>query len=311
MIQLLEWGDVDPKRWDLCVDSDPRSLIYARSYFLELLGGQVYGLIEGDYRSVMPVFVNRKWGVTYAYRPFGSQQLGVFSDQIRPEAVSAFLSAMPPQWRWIDLFLNEGDWPSDQIGLLKGWRFEPQPNFVLRLDRSYQNIYEGYNQRTLRNLKKFKNSGVQIFEHGSPEALIRLFRENRGRSLQSLTDRHYETHLRIQHRMLHRGEGLLWMAHNDRNSPIAGLFVTVYRDRITLLFSGQDEEGREKQAMTGLLNELFLHFSGKALIFDFEGTKDPGLSEYIRGFGAELREFPRAVRNKLPFPLNKWFEART
>ena len=309
MIQLLEWGDIDRARWDRCVDSDPRSLVYGRSFYLEMLGGKLMGMVEGDYRSVMPIFVNRKFGLTYVYRPFGAQQLGVFSDEPKPETAITFLSAIPLQWRWVDLYLNEGDLSSGTRP--PSWRVEVQPNYLLRLDRSYQRIYEGYNQRTLRNLKKSKTSGIEIFEHGSPEELIRLFRENRGQSLPSLTDSHYETHIRIQHRMLHRGEGLIWMAQDERNTPIAGFFATVYGNRITLLFTGQDAEGREKHAMTALLNELILTYCEKAVYLDFEGSKDPGLSAYIKGFGAELAEYPRLVRNRLPFPLNRWFDRRS
>ncbi|MBI1316747.1 hypothetical protein GC167_07795 [bacterium] len=308
MIRLLQRSDIDLRAWDACVDSDPRSLVYGRTFYLDGLRPDWCGLVEGDYRRVMPLFSSVKWGIRYGFRAFGAQQLGVFGPEVTPDRVEAFLNAVPRNWPWVDLYLNEGDAPrSEQI---PQWRLRPQPNYLLDLDRSYEAVYAGYNTQTVRNLRKSEQAGFRIFEQGSPEALIALFQENRGRELPSMGELEYATQLRIQHQMLHRGMGLLWMVHDERNSPAAGVFCTVYRNRITLLFSGQSAEGRERSAMTALWNALFLQYSMKGYTFDFEGSADPGIQRFVEGFGAVRTRYLRAVRNRLPFPLNRWMEQR-
>jgi len=308
MIRLLQRSEIDLRAWDACVDSDPRSLIYGRSFYLDVLGPDWWGLVEGDYRRVMPLFSSVKWGIRYGFRAFGAQQLGVFGAEVTPAVVESFLNAVPRKWSWVDLYLNEGDAPRSE--LLPHWRFRPQPNYLLDLGGSYEALYAGYNSQTLRNLRTSERSGFRIFEQGSPEALVALFRENRGKELPSMGESEYTTHLRLQHQLLHRGMGLLWMVHDERNSPAAGVFCSIYRNRITLLFSGQSPEGRDQAAMTGLWNAMFVQYSMKGYTFDFEGSADPGIQRFVEGFGATRTPYLRAIRNRLPFPLNRWFERR-
>jgi hypothetical protein len=56
-----------------------------------------------------------------------------------------------------------------------------------------------------------------------------------------------------------------------------------------------------------LCNSIFEEYSGRNIIFDFDGTNDPGLGNFYKSFGAEEKKYLRIKRNNLPFFI-KWLK---
>ncbi len=304
MIHLVIHKNIDTEKWDNCIRKDVSGLFYGYSWYLDMLVDAWDAIVLNDYEAVFPLIKAKKFGVAYLFRPYGTQQLGVFSiATLTPEVVSKFIAAIPESYRYIDVFLNE----TNPVDLLNATWLHPNSNYELSLNRPYQAIYEGYNKRTLRNLGKAKKHKHRIFEYDSPEQLVTLFKANKGKQINTLSEANYTKILHIMHVLLHKRRGYVWTIYDDHNTIIAGAFFVEMGGRIILLFSATSETGKAQHAMTYLLDELFIARATDQIIFDFEGSNIPNLAQFYAGFGAVQKRYYNLKINRLPAPF-KWLK---
>lgn len=302
MIKYLNHNYIDRKKYDQCIMMDTSKLIYGLSWYLDLICPTWDVLVLNDYDAVWPLPVNSKFGVKYSYRPFGAQQLGVFSkSKLDREMLSEFLNQLSKNVSFAEVFANEGQYfNSNKIEISNNG------NFVLNINRSYQDIYENYSKNIKRKLKKAQNSKLKFFENDSPSALIELFKNNRGKTLK-LSPLFYRNMEKVMFATIHRNQGALWSVYGEGNTICAGIFVLNFRGRHIMLFSGTNQEAQSNGALTFLINEYIIQQSGKQDIFDFEGSNEPGLAQFYSGFGSVERNYKKLKYNGLPFFL-KWLK---
>jgi hypothetical protein len=304
MIKVVGHNDLDTDRWDECIRQDSSGLFYGYSWYLDMLVPEWDALVYNDYEAVFPLIKSRKYGIDYLFRPYGTQQLGVFSKVYQSsEMIADFISAIPKNYRYIDTFLHV----ENPVNCLNPKWLKPNTNYVLSLERSYRKIYEGYSKQTLRNLKKAKKHKHSIFEYDSPDQLLNLFKANKGQEIETLSEANYSKILQIMHVMLHKRRGYLWTIYDERNTIIAGAFFVEMGGRIVLLFSATNQTGKNRHAMTYLLDELFIARAGDKILFDFEGSNIKGLARFYAGFGAVEQTYYNVHINRLPAPL-KWIK---
>ena len=70
MIIYLQNHEIDYDRWDSCVSSSDNRLIYAFSWYLDLVCRDWDALVYNDYQAVFPLPKRRKWSIEYIYQPF-------------------------------------------------------------------------------------------------------------------------------------------------------------------------------------------------------------------------------------------------
>ena len=97
LIEYKKHSEIDRQRWDACIEGSVNRLPYALSWWLDTVCPDWDALVEDDYRAVMPLTRDRKFGFDYLYQPYFTQQLGVFSSlrPVMPEWSSQFLDAIP------------------------------------------------------------------------------------------------------------------------------------------------------------------------------------------------------------------------
>ena len=108
MIQFLEHKNIDKKKWDDCIQHASNGIVYANSWYLDIVSPGWNALIADDYSTVFPLTWKKKYGFYYLHQPFFTQQLGVFSNQknITEKTIQEFLDAIPGQYRLIEIQLN-------------------------------------------------------------------------------------------------------------------------------------------------------------------------------------------------------------
>lgn len=303
-VRYISANDLDVDKWDACVHSDPEPLMYNLSWYLDTLGDDWDGLVKGDYEAVMPVVYGKKFGQSYVYRPFGVQQQGVSGNGAdNPRTIAAFVAELTKRFKYCEVYLNHTN-PVDTIE--KPWKVEEKVNLVLPISGSYENLYENFSKNTKRNIKKAKKNKFVIFEHDPPEVLLRIFKENQGERYK-IDEDFFRVILHLMHVLLHKRRAVLWTLHDERNSPVAGIFVVEYKGRATLLFSAMDDYGKEHGAMAHLINEYLVMASGHVSLFDFEGSNELGLERFYKGFGAVHRNYSFLKYNRLPLPF-RWLK---
>ena len=301
MITYLTHENIDLKRWDACIEQASNGLVYAWSWYLDIVHPGWDALVEvkdGNYLSVMPITHKRKYFVNYLCQPFFVQQLGIFSTvPVTVETTHAFLKAIPEKYRLVEIRLNEKNpvetsWQG--IGL--------HSNHLLDLYRTYSSLSFDYHNNTQRNLKKSLKYDLQLVEAVPIQKIISLFRKDRGVMVKHWGNAEYARLERLTEAATTLSNAFVYGVKTfDNDEIICGALFMISHHRITFLFSGNSLVGKEVQAMSFLLDKVIQRYSGQPLVLDFEGSDDENLARFYHGFGAKPVSYPSyAYRWKNP-----------
>ena len=300
MIRFVKHNEIDTDKWDECIKKSVNSLPYAFSWYLDIIVVHWNALILNDYEAVFPLPTRQKFSLKYSFTPFWVQQLGLFSKTFKGlERVNDFVAAIPKQYRFVELNMNH--YASLQAN--RAFQIKENNNFLLLLNKPYQEQIQDYSKNLKRNLKKASLKGLQLFKNDSPKGLIQLFRADKGRSVGHFSETDYQKLERIMHVAVHKHCGQVWMAYDEGNRPLAGMFLLFGPKSVILLFSGNSKEGKECAAMPFLIDEFIKESANSSLVFDFEGSNDENLARFYKSFGAVNYMYQNLKINRLPLPL--------
>ncbi len=302
MIKYVAHNYLNLKKYDECVKRDHQKLIYGLSWYLSAVSPRWDALVLNDYDAVLPLPFKIKWGIKYYYRPFGLQQLGVFSKKELPLPVLDELIEMATsKVRFFDICLNQNQQPkTPKVQLLQ------QQNQMLNLRRSYQEIYKSYGTNLKRKLKKIDSKSLQLFEHDGPDVVLDFFKETKGKELK-LSEEFYRNFKKVMYQLFHKGMGRVYSVYGGPNTLLAAAFFIEYQGRCTALSTATSAMGKEYNAMTYLMNEYIIFKAEKEEWLDFEGSNHPGIARFNRSFGAQDFAYWRVRYSNLPAPIS-WFQ---
>jgi hypothetical protein len=303
MIKHLRHNEIDTDKWDKCIRESFNGLIYAYTWYLDIVHEGWEALVENDYERVMPLTSGKKFGFKYLYQPYFVQQLGVFSrSMLSPEKTVEFIKSIPSAYRLYDFKLNSfNKLENTEIPIVEN------KNHTLDLIHSYEKLSSNYSSQTKRNLKKSNKHTLTLLKNAKPETIIDLFRDHRGRNLTKWGKEHYNRLKHLMYAAIYKGRGFTYGVFSAENELIAGAFFLKSRNRLIFLFSGLSQQGRETSAMTFLLDAVIEEYSSHQTILDFEGSNDPSLARFYKGFGATEITYPGIFKNQLVFPANLIF----
>ncbi|MCX6243675.1 MAG: GNAT family N-acetyltransferase [Bacteroidetes bacterium] len=303
MIVYRKHKEIDKIRWDECIRTSVNRLPYARSWFLDIVSPGWDALEMNDYGAVFPLTHNRKFGIRYLYQPYFAQQLGIFSSEhLTAGVVDEFLQSIPARFLYIHLHLNSMNKTGSGI-----YELLPRLNHELDLIPSYESIFKNYNQNTRRNIRKALDHEITIRRKVEPDELIGLFTRNYGRNEPALKFRHYEILRTLMNHCIRNTFSLNMGAYMPDNTLCAGVFLLRDQDRFIFHFAASDKNARENGAMFLLVDSFIKEHSGQPLILDFEGSNDPDVARFYKGFGAKESVFHEVVINRLPGWIRWWF----
>lgn len=299
MIHYLQHNQIDKSKWDATITECGN--IYAYSWYLDIVHPEWEALVEDDYQSVMPLTGGKKFGVSYLFQPYFVQQLGVFSKTpLSQDKTEAFLNSIPKKYRFTEIRLNESNTFDNKIQGVDYHR-----NVLLDLNRSYEEIRANYHNNTKRNLAKAESNNLQILETVIPYHVVALFRDNRGALLDKWGDAEYNIMTNLAQVAQNRKSAfILGVTEKGVGQLICAAIFMKTNSRITFLFSGLTEEGKQRQAMTYLLDQVIQRYANKPITFDFEGSDDENLARFYLGFGGEEVKYPSYTFNHLS-PIGK------
>ncbi|MCE2772601.1 MAG: GNAT family N-acetyltransferase [Bacteroidetes bacterium] len=294
---------IDKGRWDDCIRKSFNGMVYAYSWYLDITCPGWDALITENYVSVMPLTHGSKMGITYLYPPFFIQQLGVFSvDKLSADEVARFLENIPSKFSYWEINLNV-------FNKIAGDKYKLKPNLTHELDliEDIAVIRKNYSENHKRNLKKALGNNLVLHKQYSHEEIIALFRSDRGAEVTVWNENHYD----ILRRLLQAAEarGCLHVrAVTDANGQLlSGAFFMDSNGKVIFLFSGNSAAGKTQGAMLFLIDAFIEENAQRNLILDFEGSNNPDLARFYRGFGAKECVYLQARHNRLPWLL-KWYK---
>ncbi|MCB2221083.1 MAG: hypothetical protein KQI35_11865 [Bacteroidetes bacterium] len=300
MIKYVTHNEIERNKWDTCIEESFNGMIYAKSWYLDLVAPNWDALIEDNYQSVFPLVHGRKWGIYYLYQPPFTQQLGLFSKNVLSEhLVGEFIQAIPRKFKFAEINLNTFNkftaldvetfmWKTHELDLIK----------------SYENIARNYSGNLKRNLKKSESHNLSLIKNSKPEEIIRIFRENRGQTITNLKDEQYAMFTRLVYAAIYKGLISTYGVFSPMNELCAGAIFLRSKKKVVFLFSGLTEIGKDLHAMPWLIDHFIRDNSQKHLTLDFEGSNDPDLARFYKGFGSKEITYPHLKINRLPWLLS-------
>jgi len=295
-ISYVKRNDIDTKKWDSCIAHSVNGIVYAFSWYLDIVAEKWDALIAEDYQAVFPLVFNSKYGIDYIYQPYFTQQLGLFSvGPISPNLVSKFLDAIPQNFRYISIQLNtftKVSYPSAKIAT--------RVTYHLDLIEPYPVLSSRFSTNTKRNISKAVANSITIMKGLSAFQILELKRNS---MVTPLRQKHFKILNRLITQSIGNGVGELYGAYTARNELCAGaLFLKSYGKAIYLLASSTNE-GREHRAMFALIDHYINQNSESHLILDFEGSNIESVAKFYAGFGAKPCEYSQITINRLPWFL--------
>jgi hypothetical protein len=302
----LQHHEIDKQQWDKSISSCTNGLIYAQSWYLDLVSPNWDALISDDYHFLMPLTWKKKYGIYYLFQPKFIQQLGLFSSEanISPEILQEFFSSIPDKFRYCDLYINHKNLLPGNI--LPDFRFQKRITHHLDLNKSHNSIRKGYSENLSRNIKRAIKNELTIDNKVSINEVIALFKKNKGKEVQSYGKNEYLLLEQLTTEANKRNLTSLLGIRKNNNLIAASLFLTSNNEYI-FIFSATNEEGKKTGAMSFLIDQFIEGHQEENKVLDFEGSMDKNLSRFYKSFGATEVVYLHIQQNRLP-KIAKWLK---
>lgn len=275
LMKHYKHSEIDLEKWDNCIANAYNSLVYAQSWFLNIVSPNWEALIFDDYKAVMPLPRKKKYGITYLVQPILTQQLGVFSEQkINASLLQRFIQNIPYKSFCINLNFENLFEKSTEL-----------PNYELNLNKNYAEIFQNFSQNTQRNIAKAKL--LNEIKTIAPQEFLDFYFS---------TQKNYSTPDKaIVSQLIFTGfkqnELTIFGAYNSENKLVASLVLLHSKNRLIYFLPISNSEGKKNLAMFAIINNIICKNANCNSILDFEGSQIEGIARFYKGFGAQLKPY--------------------
>ena len=309
MIRYLQNHQINYQYWDACIEASAQRLVYALSWYLDVVAPGWAALVEEQehgYKAVMPLPVYQKFGLSYINQPFFCQQLGIFgvTDEIN---TAAFLALALQKFPLISRYsFNTGNTQEIQVKQNANLQVFTYATHHLDLNRSYEAIYQQYTRDRKINIKRSKKARLQIIQSTDVEPLIFLFKADAAfRIPGGVAPAAYDILRQLYTNLAQRGFVILLYTLTQAGEIDAGGIFLNYGNKIIYLFSAASIAGRRRSGRSLLIDHLIKAFAGQPFIFDFESPPSAvdAIVHVYQGFGSEPVPYFGISYNNLPAPF--------
>jgi len=281
MLQWIRNSAIDRQKWDHCINTCQWGNVYALTSYLDLLTQNNWeALVYGDYEMIMPVPLRKKLSITYTYRPDFCQQLGVFALQntISENILNLFYIELSKKCSHIVYPLNF----QNACLPLKGLNFKKRTNFTLKLDGSYQALYENFSGDLKRNLLKSSKAALIIKRGIEANLVVNLYKET-WNHLHYISDEGYshfeQLFTSFSKKAMSESYGVF-----QKDKLMAACIILKHKNRIYYPFSAISKEGRKLGAAAFMIDSILHEHEGSGLLFDFEGSDLESVNFFYKKF---------------------------
>lgn len=296
-IRHVKHKDINKLKWDECIDTAPNGLIYANSFYLDIMSKGWDGLVMNDYEAVMPLTWNKKFGILYLRQPAFTQQLGIFGNgTFNKELTKEFIQKASEIFSFAEINLNyANEYPK---------YFFKKCNLILPLNQPFDVL-----KRSFRNdlIKKSQSAHLIYSSSKDVEEGIQLFKHFYSKRLPDLKKADYENLLQLCFLLKSKNQLLIRKIKSKDETLLAIALFFKDKKRIYYILSTLLPEGRKYDANALLLYEVIKEFSNQNLLFDFEGSDIPSINFFFKKYKPIEEPYSFVRINKLSF-WKKWIK---
>ena len=300
-IKYLQYKEIDKAKWDACISNAPNGLIYGYSFYLDCMAKQWDALVLNDYEAVMPLTWNKKYGFYYLYQPAFTASLGVFGKNLTKEIIDDFVSMLPSKFKLVEISLNSGNIVGDSrpFSLLRS-------NYILHLNRSYEQLYKSYRDNHKRNITKAFQLGCRVSKEIAIDEIIQLNKEQL-QHVDGTKPEDYPNFKKLYELLKGRKQAEVYGIIDPKNKVLASAVFFFSHNRAYYIMVGNHPDGKTIGASHALIDAFIKDHADQNLILDFEGSDIRNLAFFYSGFGAKEEIYPAFKINRLPFYV-KWMK---
>lgn len=285
MIRHLNHSQINKEKWDACLDAATYTIIYARSWYLDVVSPQWEALVWGDYEIIFPLTWKKKAGQYYLSQPAFAQHLGIFSTQsVTSFVTEAFLRNIPKKFSHYNICLN----PANPC-TLGNWNKQLRKTYHLDLSFSYNQLVEGYSKDTIKNLKHSNRYSLHI-KPIKGEQVIELYKKYVWHKTPELAETDFKRLLHL-FEVMQQYSKVVFLGVYDNHQLSAGTAFYITSHKIIFIFGSSTPLGKRNGAMRVLFDHLICQYSNQPLILDFEGSSNSGVEYFYKSFGSSLKPF--------------------
>jgi hypothetical protein len=299
-IQYLTYQQINKQKWDGCIDNAGNGLIYAYSFYLDVMAENWDALVLDDYKAVMPLTWRKKYGICYLYQPPFTASLGVFGNNLTAQTVNNFLNAVPSKFQYWDIYLNYGNYFT-----LTDYTLYKRMNYVLSLEKDYTAIAENFRDNIKRNIKKCEQLGGEVKKEIAVANVIALAKQQ-AKTFSKMGDDDF-TRVEKLYNQLHAKQLATTYGIFHKQKLLASAAFFFSHNRAYYILVGNHPDGKTMGASHALVNAFIKDYSYKNILLDFEGSDINSLAFFYSSFGAAEEKFSGIKLNRLP-ALLKWMK---
>lgn len=294
-IRYLNRQQIDFKKWDSAIDQAVNKLVYAKSWYLNIVNPLWDALVMGDYDIVMPLTYRKKYGIKYLYKPFFSQFLGVFFKQKDDSKyVQQFITEAAKYFKLISININV-----ENLNFKADYCILRQTQ-VLKLSAKYEILRKNYNRSNRNNVIKADKENIRIEKSKDSTVFVQMTKEMyKDRQVVGIKEQDYKDLYNIANYSVENGMGELHYAYIN-NKICASAYFLDWGNRI-ILQTAINDLGKNSRAIFKVLDSVIQKNAESGKLLDFAGSNIKGVAYRNIGFGAETQHYYSIHINNLPW----------
>lgn len=283
MINWIQRDQLDEEKYNHCISNSSESLVYAYSWYLDIVCDNWGVFVLDDYKAVMPVPFRKKYLIKYAHPPLWVLQLGIFSSE-KEMSTEVFIKAIKKKFRFIELRLNHQNEFSES-------NTEERHFQELMLDKSMEDIRKLYQSDRRKDLKKADKFGLIKKWNDDSQHLIQLFQDNVGKRTPEIKPKDYSNLKKLIQKCIGKDQGEILSIY-EKDQLVASAFFLKHQKTATILCSSTDFNNRNNGANTFLIDTAIQKYQADFEVFNFGGSSMSSIAKYFFSFGAKDIRYP-------------------
>lgn len=294
MIHFIKRSQIDTLKWDTCISNSKNPHIYAYSWYLDCFCDNWGAIVENDYDVVFPIPYKIFLSLKYIYQPIFCQQLGFFSkDGIVSSEFENYVLSLVKKFISVDLLINR----EISTSFIKN----KKRNYILNLNKSYESITNSYSRNHQKNIAKSKSYNLKIVDNSPLLEIIKIYQNTYGNKNKAIKQKDYQNIEKIFQRNDTSLKHEKWLVYDNKNNCLGGAIFLINNSKIYYLIGAPTIEGRKKNIIYFLIDQLIQKYANSSYFLDFEGSEIPGVAYFYEGFGAEIEYYYHFQSKKLSF----------
>lgn len=272
--------------YDECINQSPNGLIYACSWYLNIVCPQWEILAKDDHTAVMPLPVFRSMGRKILKQPEYAWQLGVFSTRIpSPELVRHFIGSIPKAYRLRKFCLSK-------LNLLPNQKVRFLNAAELDLIRPYPQIRSGFGPSFQQQLKLASDSSLSFVKQVSVHDMLMFAYRLDKFNQQRLSPRKISILRMLATNAMQYRACQICAAYDRYNNLCATILFLVYHGRASILHAAATSSGLASGSIEYILDGFIKMNAEKNLVLSIDNPADRKLMEILQSCGCSISEFP-------------------